>query len=138
MKRVHTTPTAEYFMKKDIIVSRVSEKTIIDVDGVKDSLNSLKYLGKGQKVLLLSDIRKVGTITKSARAAAQGKKVDGLELDFGFNDVIQASAILVNSGVSRILGNLFIGLNRPAFPTKIFTKEDQALEWLSAFKENTN
>lgn len=45
----------------------------------------------------------------------------------------RAIALLVSSPVSRVIANLFIGLNKPATPIRLFTAEDDAIEWLKSF-----
>lgn len=42
----------------------------------------------------------------------------------------KAVAILVGSGFSRIAGNLYLNFNKPKNPTKLFTNEEKAIEWL--------
>ena len=44
-------------------------------------------------------------------------------------------AVLVDSSVSRVLGNVFLGFNKPAYPTQLFTSEDEAVAWLKGFLE---
>lgn len=46
---------------------------------------------------------------------------------------IKALAIIIRSPVSRVLGNFFIGLNKPSFPTRLFTNYDEAKAWLAQF-----
>ena len=46
---------------------------------------------------------------------------------------VKAIALLVGSPVSRVVANLFIGLNRPAHPIRLFTAESEALAWLRGF-----
>lgn len=41
-----------------------------------------------------------------------------------------ADAILVKRLAERILGNFYIRANNPAVPTKMFTKESDAIDWL--------
>jgi hypothetical protein len=41
-----------------------------------------------------------------------------------------AFAILIDSSVSRVVGNFFLGINKPAVPTKLFTNEKEAVKWL--------
>ncbi len=41
-------------------------------------------------------------------------------------------ALVINSYISRVLGNLFLGLNRPIMPVKLFTDEEKALDWLQS------
>jgi hypothetical protein len=44
-----------------------------------------------------------------------------------------AVALLVGSPLSRIIGNFFMGLNKPPFPVRIFGDEAEALAWLTGF-----
>jgi hypothetical protein len=46
---------------------------------------------------------------------------------------IMAMAVLVDTTGSRILGNLFITLNRGKIPTRIFTDESLAIAWLKRY-----
>jgi hypothetical protein len=39
-------------------------------------------------------------------------------------------ALVVATPVSRVLGNFFLGLNKPRFPTKLFSTEADAVAWL--------
>ena len=46
---------------------------------------------------------------------------------------MKATALLVSSPVSRVIANLFIGLNKPVYPTRLFTSEAEAVAWLHGF-----
>jgi hypothetical protein len=48
---------------------------------------------------------------------------------------VRALAIITGSPVSRILGNFYLGINRPQTPCRLFTAEDEALEWLKEYLE---
>jgi len=39
-------------------------------------------------------------------------------------------ALLVGSPVSRVMGNIYMGLNKPKVPTRMFTDEGKAYSWL--------
>jgi len=39
-------------------------------------------------------------------------------------------AMLVGSPVSRVMGNIFLGLNRTSFPIRLFETESSARAWL--------
>lgn len=41
-----------------------------------------------------------------------------------------AIAILVNSPLTRMLANFFIGINKPPKPTRLFDDRKKAIEWL--------
>lgn len=45
-----------------------------------------------------------------------------------------AAALVIGSPVSHIIGNFFLGLNRPNCPTRLFDDEVLALAWLEQFK----
>jgi hypothetical protein len=44
---------------------------------------------------------------------------------------VAGQAILIESNISKYFANLFLKFTRPKLPTKLFTKEDEALKWLN-------
>jgi len=73
------------------------------------------------KMPVLADSRNVTYQTKEVREFYASKEM-------GKN--ITAMAVLVDSLASKILGNFFIKANKPHFPTKLFTDEQLAVNWL--------
>ena len=43
---------------------------------------------------------------------------------------IRALAVVVGSPVSRLIGSFFLKLDKPVFPTRLFTDEADAIAWL--------
>jgi hypothetical protein len=43
------------------------------------------------------------------------------------------TALVVGSPVSRVIGNFFVGLNRPKYPCKIFDDAELAVTWLRGY-----
>lgn len=39
-------------------------------------------------------------------------------------------ALIVTSPISRIIGNFFLGLNKPLKPTRLFNSKEEGLKWL--------
>ncbi len=78
-----------------------------------------------RKYPLLIDARGIKSITRDARNffTTNGRKTNTL-----------AFAILIDSSVSKVVGNFFLGINKPAVPTKLFSDEDSAVEWLKKFR----
>jgi len=75
----------------------------------------------------LVDLRDINSITKEARD------------HFSMRDrkpAVSAIAMLVKSPVSSIIGNFFLGLNKPSVPTHLFTSEVKAVNWLEQFIPN--
>ena len=73
----------------------------------------------GQKPLLL-DVTGVESISRSARAV------------FGSSRAASAVAVFGVSPVDRVIANFLLGGNFPPFPTKYFTRMDEAVSWLEA------
>jgi hypothetical protein len=43
------------------------------------------------------------------------------------------TALIVGSPVSRVIGNFFVGLNRPKYPIRLFNEEAPAIAWLKGY-----
>ena len=50
-----------------------------------------------------------------------------------YTKVAEQSALLVTSPVSRVVSNFFVGLNKPLYPLRVFTDENDAIAWLKGF-----
>lgn len=76
---------------------------------------------KNKKFPLLLDARNVKTMAKEAR---KHFSTNGRETR------ITSMAIMVKSPLSRVVGNFFMGLNKPKIPARLFDDENAAVEWL--------
>ena len=47
----------------------------------------------------------------------------------------RALALLVTNPVSRVLANFFIAVKHPDTPTRLFTSEGEALQWLHSYRQ---
>lgn len=47
---------------------------------------------------------------------------------------VSSAAFISGSALSTLAGNIFLSLEKPLIPTKLFTDEDRALEWLEKYK----
>ncbi|NJK86136.1 MAG: STAS/SEC14 domain-containing protein [Bacteroidales bacterium] len=68
----------------------------------------------------LIDIRNMGFIDSKARAYAAAQ----------FRPHVAGTAVLINSKISEYFANLYLKFSQPKTPTKLFTSEDDALNWL--------
>ena len=76
---------------------------------------------EGKAAPSLIDMRQIKSTTREAREYSTGAKYT------------PAVALLIASPISRILGNFFINYSQPPYPTRLFTSEDEALDWLKGF-----
>lgn len=75
----------------------------------------------GKKFPLLIDSRNIKSMSREAR---QHFSTNGRETK------INCMAIMVKSPLSRVIGNFFMGLNKPQVPARLFDNETEAIEWL--------
>ncbi len=90
----------------------------------RETIDAVDELLRGEKVPGLVDARPTESMTDEARVYFLGPEVAR---------VATAVALLVNSPVSRVIGNVFLGMHQVAFPIKIYNTEAQALGWLAQF-----
>lgn len=78
-----------------------------------------------RKFPLMIDARGIKSISRDARNffTTNGRETNTL-----------AFGILIDSSISKVVGNFFLGINKPAVPTKLFQDEINAEEWLQKFK----
>ncbi len=104
-------------------ILKVTYQTDLNVlEQLQEHVQQLKSaFFEGEKLLILSDIRVNPKSTKATRDYLASEEPASL---------IQANALLVASGLSKISGNIFLSFSRPAFPIRMFTTEEKAITWL--------
>jgi hypothetical protein len=107
-----------------------AEITLPVIHELLDNLGGHWNARKAQKLPLLSDIRQIKSASREAREIFT-------QPDSEVARSISGMALLVNSTVSRVIGNFFLGFNKPIFPTRIFTNETASRRWLVSLMEST-
>jgi len=119
------TRTARIWLGEDGIIRTVfltnSELTLEDAKEI-DTVTS--GMTDGKEYPFLIDLRKIKSVAREVRNY-------GSEMKTRRN----ASALLISSPLSRVLGNLYLGINKPIHPVKLFVSEDEAIKWLKGFME---
>ncbi len=115
-------------------IARIVKKKVVDNSEIEltdciENYEATKKITQGDKFLSLVDGRDIQTsVSKEARAYTANVKRDGKHI---------AEALLVNSTAQKLVGNFYINVNKPQIPTKIFSSEEKALEWLNSFRHLT-
>jgi hypothetical protein len=110
--------------ENEIVRARVKDNAEIDLKEAQEMTETLLKITPDASRPLLVDMGKMKYITKRAREHFKGgsRKVTAT-----------AVALLAKSQLSTLIGNFYLGLNRPKLPTKLFTSESQALQWLKKY-----
>lgn len=104
-------------------IARTKVKLNAEVS-VEDAMENSKVVNGfyvNEKFPLLIDARGIKSISREARSffTTNGRETNTM-----------AFAIVIDSSVSKVVGNFFLGINKPAVPTKLFLNEKAAIEWL--------
>jgi hypothetical protein len=94
------------------------------LDQAKASIAAIRKVSAGKKRPLLLDMRPIKSQTREVRTYYASPEASG---------AYSAAAILVASPMSRMIGNMFIGIGKLPVPTRLFSTEDEAIEWLKGF-----
>lgn len=90
-------------------------------DGVRLRLEMCHY----KPYPILSDCRRIKYCDQETRQFLASPESTAL---------ITAGAFLIGNSLQKVLANFFLMINRPKVPTRVFTCEAEALEWLQAYK----
>lgn len=107
-----------------LIYCTVLKGLYMDLSDAKENLEAINTLAKGKRVPVLVDIRQSKGVSQKCRAYFAGDEAAQIQ---------SACALLIESPLSKLIGNFFIGFNKTKFPTKLFTDESSARAWLSSF-----
>jgi hypothetical protein len=125
MQAAEVTRTGTIWLDADGILR------VIALPGVEDTLEDARQnivictkLVAGKRRPILIDLRALKAQSREVRAYYTGPEAMNLNL---------AIAILVDSPMSRVIGNFFLGFSKTDWPTKLFKSEVEALAWLQGF-----
>ncbi|MYM56220.1 DUF7793 family protein [Thalassovita mangrovi] len=103
-----------------IIRFRVSPGATVNAAAAQQCVTGASQLAGSAKQLLLIDMRGLRDINRDARRI--------------YNDgPAFAVALLIGSPISKVIGSFFLGLNKPSYPLRLFTSEQEAVKWLKDF-----
>jgi hypothetical protein len=118
-------PVFSVVLRKDgIIHVRITGKEEIELETVKKIVASIgeKCVNEKHPVLITSNHFAAPTSEARAYLAAAPS-----------NPYSSASAYIARTLAEKLLANAYIKFNKPARPTRMFTSESKAIEWLLTF-----
>lgn len=107
-------------------IARTSVKPNIDItlEMALENTAVVSSFYKDKKFPILIDSRNIKSMSYEARRHFSVRGRDTKTNAFG---------IVIGSSISRVLGNFYLGINKPAVPTKLFDNEADAINWLKQF-----
>jgi hypothetical protein len=113
------TTTATIWMEDNIVRIKIKDGARVELKDAMEHVDAVWELCGDQKHVMLTDISRVASTSREARAAYRAEP-----------SALSALAILTNSPISRVIAGFFVRVSQPGFPTKVFSNEASALSWL--------
>ncbi len=119
------TNEAEVWIEDGIyfLIHKKSKKGTLET--AKEELKAHKELSSGKKMPLFADVRGMKGANPEARDYGNSEEV---------TSTYSAVGILIGSAFTRVIGSLFMKINKPPYPVKMFTEQKEAVKWLKQYK----
>jgi hypothetical protein len=93
---------------------------VMGLEAAIETVELRKKIVRGISYPALAYIKHIKVVSKEARKYFAEEGTVGMT----------KGALLTDSGFSKVLGNLFLLLDKPKMPVKMFTDKEEAIEWL--------
>ena len=115
---------ASFWLEEGVVFFVYKDNSSIDVNAATQIVSDRIQFQRQVEYPVYCDIRGMKKADKAARdyLAKEG------------SSYTKGVAIIVDSPMTKIIGNFYLGLNKPTAPTKMFTDKQEALAFLSQFK----
>lgn len=112
-----------WFDEEGIFCSVTKKDVVITKERLQLTFEFIRSQAGSKKICWLGEISKASFPTDEARDYA-GEETPKL---------VKALALITNSVISRMIANVFLTLKKPSYPTRMFTNEANAREWLRQY-----
>lgn len=111
-----------FTLREDGIVQiECRPQTIMDIAEARLSTRRVQELIGKEPKPLLCDLTNVVKMSRECRNHFAGRE---------HAQVFSRCALIINNPISKIIGNFFLGANKPLRPTRLFTNIDDGIKWL--------
>src|SRR5687768_5882136 len=114
---------ANFWIEAGILYFVYKKNAAIDLNAAKQIVDDRVRFQQQIDYPILCDIRGIRNIDIAARdfLAKEG------------SSYTKGVAVVVDTPMTKIIGNFYLGLNKPVAPTKMFTAKEEALAFLKQF-----
>lgn len=114
---------ADVYAEQDgTVVLRFRPDSVVTLESARELAAAHVAAARGRKRPTLAFLGGMKAADREGRRLAAGPQIAA---------VTSRLALVVSDPVSRILGNFFLRVSRPLYPTRIFTDEASARRWLA-------
>jgi hypothetical protein len=113
-----------YIDQQGILIQTYEDNIDLTFNDALEDFNLYASLCEKQKRPVLVDIRNIKSVDYKARAYYSGDEA---------TKYLKAAALVIGNPVSRVIGNFYMGINKTVFPFRLFTKTEDAINWLKSF-----
>lgn len=124
-KTIETATAHISLIEANIVKIQFKQDVEVDLEDVKQNHEASQVLAGGNKHLVLLDVRGYAIGSDKAKVFSASKHPASYRI---------AVATLVSSLAARLRGNAYIRFNKPKVPTRLFSQEQKAIEWLKEFQ----
>ena len=124
LDKIQTKGGAVSLQENGLLRIEISKTDEITIPNIKEYLEVIKELGGGKafcNIIIIEDFVNVDNETRKFNASEE------------VNIYTIAEAFVIKSTALKIVGNFYIRFNKPARPTKMFSNEEDATNWLMKF-----
>jgi len=121
--QVFETATSTYWYDEGILCAITQKAPAQPFEEHKKRMDEFKNSLKGEKICAIIDI------TNSSVTSAENREYNHQVLP----GIFKAIAFITSTALGRMLVNLYLGMQPSAFPTKVFSNEKDAKEWIRQY-----
>jgi hypothetical protein len=112
-------------MEDGVMVITYADNLVISLDIAKEMVEDRRQFSGSIPLPLLVDIRGLASVdTPSRKYFATPGAVEN----------VPVAALLAKSLLSKLVGNIYITVDKPSLSIKLFTDHNKALTWLKKFR----
>jgi len=119
--KTRETDNIKFTVDDGVLQIECVPETVMTIDEGKLSTEVGLELIDGKPLPMLCDLTNVVKMTQECRKHFAGPE---------HAEVYTKCALVIKNPISRIIGNFFLGANKPIKPTRLFTNKEAGLSWL--------
>lgn len=116
---------AEIWFESGIVHIVYKAGCVLNITNIKPIVQDRIKVSNGKVSPILIDLRNLVTSDNATRAYLATPEAE---------KYLNSGAMLITNEIQKLLMNLYLKIDVPKLPAKVFTNKEKALEWLERFK----